>query len=76
VVPITAIDTSYLRASILRIREGKVERVDVALGCAMIQQSGSVKSWVRRAIRCLLASQAQALKTPGTEESGRGTGAV
>jgi membrane fusion protein, multidrug efflux system len=32
VVPIAAIDTRYLKPSVLRVKGGKIERVDVALG--------------------------------------------
>jgi membrane fusion protein, multidrug efflux system len=65
VAPLSAIDTRYLRPSVLRVREGKVERVDVGLG---LRDETAEKVEIVAGVSAgdtLLLGQAQGL-TPGT----------
>lgn len=65
VAPLSAIDTRYLKPSVLRVRGGKVERVDVALGLRdEIAERVEITAGVA-AGDTLLRGQAQGL-TPGT----------
>jgi RND family efflux transporter MFP subunit len=65
VAPLSAIDTRYLKPSVLRLREGKVERVDVALGLRdEVAERVEITAGVA-AGDTLLLGQAQGL-TPGT----------
>jgi membrane fusion protein, multidrug efflux system len=65
VAPLTAIDTRYLKPSVLRIRDGKVERVDVELGLRdEVAERIEITAGVA-AGDTLLLGQAQGL-TPGT----------
>jgi membrane fusion protein (multidrug efflux system) len=63
--PSTAIDSRYLRPSVLRVRDGKVERVDVQLG---LHDDAAERVQIIVGVAAgdtLLLGQAQAL-TPGT----------
>jgi RND family efflux transporter MFP subunit len=65
VAPITAIDTRFLKPSVLRVRDGKIERVDVALGLRdEVAERVEITAGVA-AGDTLLLGQAQGL-TPGT----------
>jgi membrane fusion protein, multidrug efflux system len=65
VAPMGALDTRYLRPSVLRIRHGNVERVDVGLGLRdQVAEIIEISSGVSAGDTLLLA-QAQGL-TPGT----------
>jgi RND family efflux transporter MFP subunit len=65
VAPLAAIDTRYLKPTVLRLREGKVERVDVALGLRdEVAERVEITAGVA-AGDTLLLGQAQGL-TPGT----------
>ena len=65
VAPLSAIDTRYLKPSVLRVRGGKVERVDVALGLRdEVAQLVDITAGVAVG-DTLLLGQAQGL-TPGT----------
>ena len=65
VVPLTAIDTRYLKPSVLRVREGKVERIEVELGLRdEVAERVQITTGVT-AGDTLLLGQAQGL-TPGT----------
>jgi RND family efflux transporter MFP subunit len=65
VAPLSAIDTRYLKPSVLRLREGKVERAQVALGLRDdVAERVEITAGVA-AGDTLLLGQAQGL-TPGT----------
>jgi RND family efflux transporter MFP subunit len=65
VAPLSAIDSRYLKPSVLRIRGGKVERVDVALGLRDdVAERVEITAGVATG-DTLLLGQAQGL-TPGT----------